>query len=852
MNIFKLSNNQKIEIPKLSIGITRISQSNSSQFMHGNIPEAAAGLVGTPNVDVSQLSSFSGVPKCVNLVNSFNSRLLLNIAFIFNSADQGSYGVYVPSLDREEKEKILKRKLEQKGYEIKQDGSTLVANDPKGDKAQEEIQRDIDAIWKDLESKGGSVFGVNMSRDTAASNKNAQTCRANYPPEIASVLEKAMNSVTGSSSLEEFFAILEIGSTMVHEATHAMGAKDEAQPESAENAFTQHIVSKVNNIFMGNIKSLHLAPEMLSQVHPLEMTRNAKTSGNWYKFAQGLNYIPKDAGGQRPPSGIGSGGKAGLPDYSMKNRSPSGDAIEGKLSRQYMSPLPPGLSQENDSIELQLRKLTDKDYKPDPRIIHEELLQRDYADESIPYKTIEELMETNRPSPLMKPLKQKASINKVATLFGWMNNLDISDGNTIPGLSDRVMPWEPGCQDFIFDEKRTRELSRYNPEYYDYAGGVYNAVVEPNFTPQLWDDMVSNPANTSPAKRFGSIKRLANEETIPIIKLIKSAKEKILDGEIKATRFIASLDIVKFIANIMSEDNLKLDVFYIDDSSENEKDHLLSIWIYHPDIDQTLIEKVEKSMVDNNSSSVKDIIQDLILPKTNRVAEIVIVAEKLCKDHNFKNVNIIGEYARSKFMGEEYPQVSELTFNCCSAQDGVKFGELLANALGVSKAKYYKDTKMFTFKYNGVKVDFHCGYAPSEIIGLMEENGLNTDNELLVDVCNRDFTINMGVYNLLTRTVDFPIKSFVPKIGEINTLFDPEKLIKINPLIILRAILLRSRYGWSINPKLEKAMIKNSIYLFDKCDAPKISRIRNCIKGWGEGKAKELFEEYGLTKIEEI
>ena len=200
------------------------AQSNTSQFMHGEIPEYSAGFIGSPNVDTSQIASiFPNVNKSVNLVNKFDSRYLHNITFIFNSSDQGSYGVYVPALDRSAKEKVLKKKLEGKGYKINSEGETLVADDPKGEKQQDEIQKDIESLWKELEGYGGSVFGVNMSKDLDAARNNARIAKSNYPEDVVKLLESAMSSVTGSSSMEDFFCIVEVGSTIVHEATQTTG-----------------------------------------------------------------------------------------------------------------------------------------------------------------------------------------------------------------------------------------------------------------------------------------------------------------------------------------------------------------------------------------------------------------------------------------------------------------------------------------------------------------------------------------------------------------------------------------------------------------------------------------------------
>ncbi|GAG97306.1 unnamed protein product, partial [marine sediment metagenome] len=134
-------------------------------YFNGDIPDTAADILGTTSVEASQIKSMFGrANEAIDLVNKFDSSLLGNISFIFNFAKSGAYGVYLSALDRAIKTKALQKKLEQIGYSVDTTDQGLTAY-PKdgGNKPTGEIQADIDSIYKDLESKGGTAFGINMN-----------------------------------------------------------------------------------------------------------------------------------------------------------------------------------------------------------------------------------------------------------------------------------------------------------------------------------------------------------------------------------------------------------------------------------------------------------------------------------------------------------------------------------------------------------------------------------------------------------------------------------------------------------------------------------------------------------------
>ena len=339
------------------------------------------------------------------------------IAYIFYFSKGGAYCLYLDSLDREIKKQELKQALEQSGYQVVDEDGTLKAYPSKEQKSQEEISRDIDVFYKQIESHGGTAFGINMN----------------------AILNLAKQSASSSSSpdpnLWQWIAILHVGSTIAHEATHAKGHQDESVPQQVESSFEQWALPKINQEYQNYWNS---NPELSEyEFSPIELTGqkvHALRKG-WHKEAQSffqqmqfqnLNNAPKgsDIRNKFPKT---QGGRA---DWGMISQMHQDWAIESKLGRGFMSPLPEGVSQEHDSMEEQLRK-----YRQEMTPYHnlnattEELLY-DQHDDGSSYKSLETLLEEERPSPLMLPLekvKKSASLNKTATLFGWMNNLEISD-----------------------------------------------------------------------------------------------------------------------------------------------------------------------------------------------------------------------------------------------------------------------------------------------------------------------------------------------------------------------------------------------------------------------------------------
>jgi len=806
-------------------------------YFTGDVPESAVGMLGSSAVDASQINSmFSKAGDAVNLVNRFDSSLLSNISFIFNFSKSGAYGVYLSELDRAIKTKALERKLEGEGYRVESgEGGVLTAYPTREEKSTEEIQEDIDRLYGDLDSQGGTAFGINMSAVLNAAKQDA------------------MQSGSDSPDIWEWMALLHLGGTIVHEAVHAKGNHSEGPSESAEDKFIGWALPIINDEYKKSLEAQNRGDEF-SPLTVGNETRSANRNG-WYKTAEMSYYVPRSFTGGATGSDLDGRHSLSLPyeagraPWGMMMQQDQGVPIEKRLGRQNMSPLPEGLSQEHDSYEEQLRKYTVNDKVLDTKATIEELLSEGY-DEDRGYNTIEGLLDETRVKPMMVPINRSASARmKKVALFGWMNNLEVSDGSTIPGLSDRVMAWDDRDESFSGEESDIKSQPRYNPSYD--VRGFYYRYIEPRFQPQLWTDMVSDSPGVHPAKRFAS---KIDSSAIDILRILGIVKNKIKNNDIKSTRLLMTEDVVPILDRVFKGSNLDIEIFDTGDYEDEES--IFSVWICSPGVDFEDVERAEHflSGFSDEGESVAEKLLGLQKQKSMSIKNIMDELRNICREYGIKDFYAVGGYPRDLAMGSSPSVVEDLDFSASWPSQAVKVGGILAERLGVKDVELFHRTMTLSFCYKGIKLDFKGNFSPLEVRGGLREMGIPT-TPLNMDVYNRDFTINMMVYDILSNKIyDVSGVSKEDLDGEIiKTFFAPDYVCKQNPIIILRALKFKIRYGFEIDPLLEMAMKKNSDLLFSgryTDDRLRIAR-DNVIKE-GRKQANQLFKEFGLEKIKEI
>lgn len=814
--------------------IIKISQSYSDSYFSGNIPDPS-GNIGSAMVDVSSIASqFPDAQKSVALVNSYDSSLLKNIGYIFSFNNQSAYGVYLPGLTTEMNFLELKKELEDIGYVVVNENGKFVAypEDETKEISEDEIRAEIERHYNPIKNRGGTVFGVNINKilnDVENSFNN-----------IKQHVEESLHE-----NLKNDLKIAFVASVMAHEAVHAKqdlrSGFDQGAPSQGEGPSEQVERDLLSKVLKQIYPKYGLDPNglVLSSDNTVSLIKISRNDNNWYKKAQAYPFYPPSGSDLRGRIGQGGESYQGQPDWGMLNHQYSNRAIEEMLGNFYNSPIPKDLSQEHDSYELQLRKYTRDDYKLDPHLIFDELLRKDHVGENLGYKHIEELLEDERPHPLLTTIKKKASrIKKEATLFGWYNNLEISDGSTIPGLGDRVMEWDDRDEDFSEEEYWIKSQPRYNPTYD--IKGFYYRWIEPRFRPELWDSYNRDVSNVHPARRFAQ-KNDKLDDINFVINVLRKIKSSLYKNKHNASRLICSEDLLDIINKFSN--NFNISIF---DIGEINDEKVYSVWIYDK-LKEEDINKIEK-LIQNKDDSVSEAMEKIIGCKStlsDSVSEIVEKSKLILEENDLDDIYLIGSYARKKYEGEDYPEVEDLEFSSNNPNNCLKFGYLLGKRLG-QKPYLNKSQKLLCFFYKGVKICFNAGKRYELIDNFMKKNDIDQSSNLIHDLCNKDFTINARSYDINNNIVT---TIFNNDVDSIKTIINPNEVIPINPMIILRALYLSLLYNMNIDEELEDAIDTYKDLLNEKFDKDILNFAKDKIESINKKESLSLFKKYDLLNV---
>ena len=784
-------------------------------------PKKIEQYLGSPNVDATQIKSvFIGVDDAVNLVNKFDSSLLLNVGFIFNFSNQGAYGVYLPALDDKIKREKIKSALKQNGCKIdeKPDGSFIAYSETK---TPDEIQKEIDTMDGKLKQEGGHVFGINMNKVLMASKADSN----------------AMN-LTNQEDINDIIT-LHLGATIAHEAVHAKGSTSEGPSEQIEQAFFSWSLPIINQKRLER----HKSSGNTNEFSPLVITPYRRgASRGWYKKAQssfptGAQFSANTPEAYKHFSGF---------DYGLMFGNLAKGAIESKLEGKRESP---GAPMRDFPIEKKISLMNEK--IPAIRVdkedfITEVLLEKDRK-EFEGYSLTEKLLENRRPKPIILPkISSNKGMKKLATLFGWMSNLDLP-------MRERIIPGEESDDFLNFDWKKMKELPRYN---YDGQAYVY---VEPRFEPELWDQMIVNRPTSfiNPARRFAQKKDLKDSQDPNykiILNVLNVIENNIKIKKIMGTRLVCSEDVLPFIIKFYKhEKNIK--VLSIKKDKFDKHDHVSTVWIYRSSIPENKVKLAEDYVSGvNKSKEAKDIFDFLMgsnLLKKNIIKTILNMAKNVCEQYKIEDVFVVGGFPRSIAMKESWNDVHDLDFAAAWPDQCVKLGGMLADALNVKNTELFHRTMTLSWEWMGLKCDFKGNFNPVKPRNLLRQHNIKT-TPLNMDIYGRDFTINMLVYDINKRIIYDVCKQSMEDIKRktIRTYFpETENIIKMNPMIILRTMKYMIRYGFAPDSELDRTMRNNKELLFNGTySQERIGLGFLELLNENAKKARKVIEEYGLTE----
>lgn len=805
--------------------LNKESQANpASSWYSGDLPDpkSLVGYVGSSSLDASQIQgSFNGVNDAIQLVNQFDSSLLRSVAFIFNTAG-GAYGVYVPWLDEQIKNEEVKAVLKSRGFDIEDSNREFFTAYSKNPNIGEnEIAKEISNIKSQVHMQGGNTFGINMSKILSAAASDARESGLTDPKDIYDI------------------TVLHLGATMVHEAVHAKGSTSEGPSEQAEANFTQWALSIINE----NRFKRQQAKDGAENFSPL--VSNPSSRRSWYdselskrierKAQYGAQFsLSNPTDGIAPWAGILWGADFG--------------SIEEKLYARRRGTL-------SGSLEKRLRQQSWGVSKINPSEITEMLLEKDH-DEFSAYKSIEDLLEDRRPKPLaimVDKVANSKTLIKMAdesynSTFGWMNNLDLP-------MAERIIT-EEHTDDFLnFDWKAMRRQPRYNPEYDRF--GVYYRWNEPRMnSPELFDRMIADrPGSTSAALRFAS-EYTNDSETKEVVDVLFSTLELTMSGDIGGTRFLCGNRILEVIDRFFKDKKGVL-VYAFSPLGEYQGEEIIPVWVVRESIPEKAV-IVAEGYISGKTDEPKagDIFEHITgLSKQRKkvIDSVLLEATKLASQIGLEDLFIVGAFPRAFISEESWANVFDLDFVSSSPQDCIKLGSLLAKRMGVEKTELIRQTSTITWYYKGLKCDFRGNYTPQGTLELMKEVGIQA-SPVNLEVYSKDFTINMFGYKISNGIV-YDISGQSAKdvqTGVIRTYFNPEKVVKMSPIVILRAIKYACRYNFEIEKELKSAMMNNSSLLLIKCEKSRLSLALREIIREGAKKADRMISEYGLQGLCQI
>jgi len=719
------------------------------------------------------------------------AKLLSTIAYIYNSSASGSFGMFDPSLDKTVKWKIVEKELKQKGYQTEIRNGRLYAWSE--DKSPEEISSEMEQMFSDIDRVGGLVIGINAAaiRDVAQRDYD-------------------LSNTDGTMDQEDKDTLiaLHLASTIVHEAVHAKGAKDEASPISHQQAFTEEALQKINSSRVSKGKP------------PLNMTgeMHRAKARNWYRKAQ-VTMLDSV-----------------LPEALLRRNY---DQIE---------PLYRVDKERNDSIETIFNKNIHTDVVTP---LTEEALEKDRDhDEMARSNTLEDLLEEKRPHPIIVPLKKSAAMNSnlggpfISSPFSIDQNLvRVWDGRGIQDRIDYKEGEDPYWHIRYLPENFEWTKDRFGRPTYQYTER-YKWVDYDTNNPQTWDQLFREDIVTGPwRKAAGTEIDLDGQKNtaVSVLRALGYYKNLVKTGRKRAVRIVFDQPMLENAAMALDDVNFK--VFH----NENEN----ALWIYGATVDPAEIIEAEDSIGSGEHSDLVDDLTGCREDLEDLFNFILSRAKAVSTEYGISGVYVVGGFPRTLVDTGDLAEVNDLDFTGSRPDECLKLGGILASELNSKDQTIFHRTMTLSFSYRGMKMDFRGYFSPFDVRPLLRKYNIPA-TPINFDVYVRDFTVNSLLYsfddNKIYDVTGQGVKDIRRKL--VRTFFPPEEVIPYNPLTITRAIIMGLR-GWTIDSGLSHTMKHYADVVFSgQVSDERLAYEYEKISGYEKGD--EALKEYGLEKLKEI
>jgi hypothetical protein len=768
----------------------------------GRIIPSIEGNIGSPGkVNISEIGSvLSQAGAALDMVrnSSFGSNLT-NIAYIYNTSDSGAFGVFDPNIDRSVKVKIVEEELKKRGFGVRYEQGSLYAWSE--DMNPDQVRDEMDKMYNDLDLKGGLVIGINAAKIMEIARKNFE--------DLSKQVQAGQFHPLDKSDFDLLVA-LHLGSTIVHESVHALGAKDEATPIAAQKKWTNEKISEINSQRQSQGK---VPFEMGSDIY------NASTKGWLYRAAQIVPFL-----------------EAVLPEAILQYFQKF-DEIHNPVDKEP-----------NDSIETILAK---NEHNPVPSGFSiNKGLSSDHSSDDLKKLTLQELLENSRPRPIIRPVRRTAGINS--------NIGGVNIGGPFIAI-DEAIPRMLSGRDITdkIDYKEGEEpywQTRYRPENVEYKTDRFGRLTYEYDTrfemvdyncnnPMTWSSLYAEDNVTGPWRKVASessdISDDVKNKMLQSLRKIGFYKFEVKSGKRSAVRM--------YCASYMSDAVIRacgdMKVFTF------PTDGHVAIWIAAPHVEKEQIVELEKAVESGDSDRI-----DGFMGTSARIAEklsfIMTTAKSICMEHGISGVYAVGGLPRTMVGSGDFREVNDIDFTASHPTECLKLGGLLAEELSSNDMGVFLRTFTMSFSYEGMKMDFRGNYVPVDVRDLMRKNGIKV-TPLNYDVYARDFTANSLLYDFMSNQIyditELGIRDVRSK--TVRTIFAPEEVIPRNPLIITRAIIMMLR-GWTLVPELYDAISEKSQELASGNISPlRLAYEYEKISRYSDGEA--MLKEFRLSWLKE-
>lgn len=786
-------------------GVIKTSQVNG---FTGSLPDPMTldRYVGTPSVEASQLKGiFSGVDEAISLVNQFDSRLLNDVAFIYNYTGGDAYGIYMSALDAEIKDSKLKSLLRMDGYQVQDmPNGGFYATHPQ--KTKEQIDAEVKSYRQKIDNTGATTFGIDMNKVVGAAKSDANESS----PPISDTQDQYL------------LGVMHLGATMVHEAVHSAGSQSEGPSEQAESRFMQWVMPIINQRRQQRYKAEGRENEYSPLIIDSAKRRSAGVM-NWLEKAAADGVVKTGTRSTTIKSTAQFGSQFPINHSLLNSIKPSpwslsywaygAGAIEAMLDS--VRPVPSPATK--ISFEGQLRSQNQNKWTSfvDAGLSTEELLEPE-RDPLVGYRTTENLMEDSRERPLMLPVKKAWSYEPGIESPGWMSNLDLS-------MSERVQKFDDNDEETTwFSSKFIRNQPRYNPEYgnpMSKEDGFYSWIVDPRLSITLWEDNM----NERPNLRSSPFQRAASDDGIGLRSfelLLGTALKDITSGKIRGTRLVVPRVYFPMIKKFFENDmDIRLDVFDRDDSQVN-------VWIVDDNIPSRHIEMSEKYLIgDDDSDEARKVFNYITrIPETRAeaISRMIQSVGQAARQMGGKMM-VVGDLPLA--IATDTPWSVVRTVDFCSDDPDlcIKLAEIVCEKLGAN-CLGRNDNGMMIVRWGGVAFRF-AG-----------------ETDIEEELNSRVLTPLMLVMDATTEDLLDPTGEAQPDIEArvVRTARESFDAVSNNPLCLIDSIFVASEFEFSIDSQLAAAAAKAE---FSNVD---VATVWETIRTVGRGKSVTVAEEYGI------